>query len=298
MADCKNFGEWIMLALLCRPEARELRVLAWKSDRDLSLVNGGAPWIVAVHDSESFRDAPSLAALAEEAVRAEPDFDPALLSYVCPPESGLPAKLTATQLKGRLLDDEISKDAAHTPYLRPLSQPKFRRESKGLTPAERGTATHLALQFLNFHDLDAKQQVSDMTAAGKLTEEQAGAVDIKALEGFLNSSLADEIRKAEQVLREYRFTLLVSAREYAPAAPKDDFILLQGVADCCFYSPDGLTIVDFKTDHVYHYDDINTRAEHYRPQLNAYSLALSRVLQRPVHRKILYFLSPGKMIEV
>lgn len=298
VADCKNFGEWIMLALLCRPEAQELRDLAWKSDRDLSLVNGGAPWIVVVHDSESFRDAPSLAALAEEAVRAEPDFDPALLSYVCPPESGLPAKLTATQLKGRLLDDEISKDAAHTPYLRPLSQPKFRRESKGLTPAERGTATHLALQFLNFHDLDAKQQVSDMTAAGKLTEEQAGAVDIKALEGFLNSSLADEIRKAEQVLREYRFTLLVSAQEYAPAAPKDDFILLQGVADCCFYSPDGLTIVDFKTDHVYHYDDINTRAEHYRPQLNAYSLALSRVLQRPVHRKILYFLSPGKMIEV
>lgn len=299
VANCKNFGEWIMLTLLCRPEARKLRDLGLVYDRDVCITgDGGAPWTVAVHDSEEFRDAPSLAVLAEEAVRAEPDFDPALLAYVCPPEAGLPAKLTATQLKGRLLDDEISRNAAHTPYLRPLSQPKFRRESKGLTPAEQGTATHLALQFLDFHNMDVKRQTEDMAAAGKLTQEQANAVDIRALEGFLHSPLAGEIRKAERVLREYRFTLLVSAREYAPTAPEDDSILLQGVVDCCFDSPDGLTIVDFKTDHVYGQDDIHTRAEHYRPQIDVYSLALSRVLQRPVHRKILCFLSPGKIIEL
>lgn len=73
-------------------------------------------------------------------------FDPALLTFRYPyqRETTLPAKLTATQLKGRALDQEIAEDAYHTPYIRPLVQPKFRREKKGLTPAERGTATILS----------------------------------------------------------------------------------------------------------------------------------------------------------
>ena len=64
-------------------------------------------------------------------------------------ETLLPAKVTATQLKGRALDEEIAENAVHTPYLRPLTRPKFRRESHGLTPAEQGTATHLVLQYLD-----------------------------------------------------------------------------------------------------------------------------------------------------
>ena len=40
------------------------------------------------------------------------------------------------------------------------------------------------------------------------------------------------------------------------------------------------------------------RAERYRPQLEAYSLALTRVLGTPVTRRVLCFLSPGKTVEV
>ena len=47
-------------------------------------------------------------------------FDPALLAYVYPylRETTLPAKVTATQLKGRPADQEIAERALHTPYLR------------------------------------------------------------------------------------------------------------------------------------------------------------------------------------
>ena len=38
------------------------------------------------------------------------------------------------------------------------------------------------------------------------------------------------------------------------------------------------------------------RAEHYRPQLEAYSRALERVLERPVVRRELYFLRAGTSI--
>ena len=87
-------------------------------------------------------------------------------------------------------------------------------------------------------------------------------------------------RQGEHVLREYPFTLLVDAALYDPAAGAGEEMLLQGVVDCCFETAAGLTVVDFKTDHVRTAQEVALRAEHYRPQLEAYSLALSQVLEK------------------
>ena len=183
-----------------------------------------------------------------------------------------------------------------------LSQPVFRRESKGLTPAERGSATHLVLQYLDFRNPDVPAQAAALAEKGLLTARQAQAVDVPSLRRLLASPLAEELRSAEaagrEVLREYRFTLLVSAREFDPQAAAEDAILLQGVADLCFETEEGLTVVDFKTDRVRTPPEVEDRAEVYRPQLEAYSLALSRVLDRPVTRRLLYFLVPGQAVEV
>jgi len=302
VAACHNFGEWLLLPLLCRPEAEPFRALAGAEVPVIPCA--GAPWEIYVHDSEDYRDRPLRPLLTVEEGGGEPSFDPALLSFEYPyrRESALPAKLTATQLKGRLLDQEIAENAAHIPYIRPLSQPRFRREEKGLTPAERGSATHLVLQYLNFTVPDADAQIAALEARNLLTSQQAQAVDVPALRRLLASPLAEELRAAEAAgrkpLREYRFALLVPAREYAPDASEEDSILLQGVADCCFEGPEGLTVVDFKTDHVRTPEDIRLRAEHYRPQLEAYSLALGRVLGKPVVRRVLYFLTPGETVEL
>ena len=51
--------------------------------------------------------------------------------------------------------------------------------------------------------------------------------------------------------REYRFTVLMDARDYDGMSVGGDEILLQGVVDCWFETPDGLTVVDFKTDRVF-----------------------------------------------
>ena len=58
-----------------------------------------------------------------------------------------------------------------------------------------------------------------------------------------------------------------------------------------------MTILDFKTDHVYG-DMLQQRASYYAPQLEAYSKALSRIFQMPVKRRILYFFSSGLAILV
>ena len=61
---------------------------------------------------------------------------------------------------------------------------------------------------------------------------------------------------------------------------------------------EGLTVVDFKTDRVRTPEEIAERAQHYRPQLEAYSRALERVLEKKVVRRALYFLVPGETVEV
>lgn len=297
-ASAKSFGDWILLPLLCRPEAAPLRDFAGAEAAE-HYEGDDAPWQVFVHDGEDFRPAAG-AVFREEAREQAGNFDPGLLEFTYPyeRETRLPAKITATQLKGRALDEEIAERAAHTPYLRPLSQPKFRRESRGLTPAERGTAIHLVLQYLDFGDMDAAAQVSSMAERALLTPEQAAAVDVPALERFLTSPLAEEIRGGRNVLREYRFTLLMEARAYDPRASAEDAMLLQGVVDCCFETESGLTVVDFKTDRVETAAEVRNRAESYRPQLEAYSQALEQVLEKPVVRRALYFLHSGTAVEI
>ena len=59
-----------------------------------------------------------------------------------------------------------------------------------------------------------------------------------------------------------------------------------------------MTVVDFKTDRVHTPDAVAERAEHYRPQLEAYSLALEQVLEQKVTRRTLYFLNAGETVDI
>ena len=65
--------------------------------------------------------------------------------------------------------------------------------------------------------------------------------------------------------------------------------MLQGVVDCFWLEPDGIVLVDFKTDKTPYGPE--ERAAHYAPQLRAYARALSRMYGLPVKEKILYFFS-------
>ena len=299
VAEGRTLGDWVLLPLLCRPEAAPLRAMA-ETEIDQLYIGEDSSWQVFLHDSEDYRERPARPQATAEETGETALFDPELLSFIYPyqRETALPAKVTATQLKGRPADQEIAEYAAHTPYLRPLSQPNFRRERQGLTPAERGTATHLVLQYLDFSNVDVAGQIEALRQRSLLTDQQAAAVETAPLERFLRSPLAEEIRKSRSVLREYRFTLLMDARDYDPAAAAGEEILLQGVVDCCFETADGLTVVDFKTDRVFSALEVRQRAEHYRPQLEAYSRALERVLEKKVVRRALYFLAAGETMEI
>ena len=73
--------------------------------------------------------------------------------------------------------------------------------------------------------------------------------------------------------------------------------MLQGVVDLFTIQNSEVTVVDFKTDYVTE-STIAEKIALYRPQLEAYSDALERILELPVKRKILYFFHNGVAIEL
>ena len=301
VAEGKCCGDWILLPLLCRLESGPLRALGGEV-ADITESEAAFPWEVAVHWDTDLAEAQPLADWRETVAEREEAqaFDPALLEFRYPyqAETLLPAKMTATQMKGREADREIAEDAPKAPSLRPLTQPRFRRSGGDLTAAEAGTAVHLALQYLDFSDFHVAGQIAGMEEKHLLTPAQAAAVPAWELERFLRSPIAEELRSAETLLREYRFTVLLPALALSGDAAAEDHVLLQGIVDCCFGGKEGpLTVLDFKTDHVKG-EELRLRAERYRPQLEAYSEALARVLERPVGRRILCFLHAGETVEL
>ena len=291
VASCGCLGDWLLLPLLCTAQGAKLCRWAETEPPVLSTDDGG--WQVYLWDDPAA--AAGAAAGQEGVITALPPraaFDPAALELHY---SGLratvtPGKVTATQLKGRVIDEEI---AEGTVSHRPVSfeKPKFLQEITGLTAAEKGTAVHTVMQYIDFSIPATAEAVAAAVEALRqrrlLTAQQAQAVDCGMIARFLASPLAQRIRSAGQVWREYRFALLTDAALYDAGAAGEE-ILLQGVVDCAFATEHGLTVVDFKTDRITP-EETAARAEVYRPQLEAYALALGQVLEKPVTERILYF---------
>ena len=145
-------------------------------------------------------------------------------------------------------------------------------------------------------DLGSSREVQAAAAANTAGSVAAEAVDTERIRAFLATPLAQEIRQARQVWREYRFALLMPAALYDPAAEGEE-LMLQGVVDCAFRTEEGLVVVDFKTDRLAPGEEPQ-RAEEYRPQLEAYAQALERVMEEKVCRKVLYFFSTGATINL
>ena len=82
-------------------------------------------------------------------------------------------------------------------------------------------------------------------------------------------------------------------RELLPGEDAEERVLLQGVIDCFFLEDGELVLVDYKTDRVEKEEEIRSRAEHYRVQLETYERALKRIFGLPVKEKRLCFLRTG-----
>ena len=296
-----SLGDWILMTALLRTEAGELHAVAGKpQDCAVSQI----PWIIRYHAAVEL---PAGTAGQKTAPTAQNPVDISALreslAYRYPHMAAqtLPSKLTATQLKGRFLDQEADDGSPRPQEFRGrLRKPSLIRTEKPLTPAQRGTAVHQAMQYLDFEktaNLDEiEAQLARMEPEAFLTPAQAAAVDPEKLLRVFTGPLGQKIREADRVLREFKFSLLTDAGAFVPEA-KEDQILLQGVTDCCLFKNGSIAVVDFKTDRVRHGEE-QAAGERYRPQLEAYAHALSRIFGRPVSGMLLYFFATDALVEL
>lgn len=288
---------WICMALLRHPAGECLRDAA----QAVVPVIASAPDVFEVSISTPQQIGTRDAVLEEPEVQAELSEITPELHYPAAFLAELPAKLTATSVKRTFKAEEAAEDTKPPRRERTLRRPFF--EQKPLTSAERGTAHHLFLQFAKYDGLDTPEgiarELERLRTRKIMSEAQLNAIQPEKLLRFFQSRLYREDFAAGQVRREFKFSVLVPASVYygeAAQMPEEE-VLLQGVIDCLIETPEGFTVVDFKTDRVTA-DSAADRAESYREQLDAYRLAVETVFEKPVLRQVLFFLAIGAEIEV
>lgn len=277
LRNASDFSRWLAVAALAGGDALPIHMHGLED--------------AGFAETEQSAPAPEDGAVAEAltALRQKLDF-----VYPWRGAADLPSKLTATELKGAAEED------ADAQYLTETAELRFRQPEpnapRALNAAQRGTAMHTFLQYVDFARADSPKDLAGeaarLTAEGFLRPEEAAVLDLNAAARFFASPTGQRLRAAKEPLREFRFLLLADAAAYFPAAGQEDQLLLQGVVDCCFAEDGGLTVLDYKTDHVTA-AQVPARAERYRGQLAAYAAALERIFGLPVRQCVLWFLHCG-----
>lgn len=285
-----NFSDLVLTALMRHPAADELRKLSgvdvpiFLSEKDRFKLK------VVVSDSESFMTESA----NEQKIAAKPVFfnevqarldysDPrSVLSYV-------PAKRAASDGSERGINREYFAS----------SRPAF-MSSGGLTPAQRGTATHKFMQFSDYSAARAniESELARLVDGGFLSEDEGKAVNIGAAKRFFMSPLAERIFASDNVMREKKFAALFPAKFFYPeltGEAAEEKIVVQGIADCVFVEDGELVIVDYKTDTGV---DAEALLDRYSAQLEIYREALSQALGMPVKETLLYSFFMNSTVKV
>lgn len=244
---------------------------------------------------------------------ASPRADAALerICFVDPYRSyaNLPAAVAVTATKEQKRDDfsyalpargELRMESTSR-----LGIARFLADRSIGSATDKGTATHLVLQHLNFvgslTTADIESQIQAMVKHRILTSLEAKWVDLSAVLWFVKSELGILMREnASKVRHEMSVYFPIASKRSPETIVSDDpmdRIMVRGRLDALIALPDGSIIIDYKTDSVPPLL-VQNRAESYRPQLQAYREAIERITSKPVLRASLVFLAAQMICDV
>ena len=179
-------------------------------------------------------------------------------------------------------------------------------------PLLAGTAAHLVIASVDLGrpvTLKEIERVKDrLVSEHAVTAEMAEGIDAEMILAFFQSELGSVVLdESNRVLREWPFAYAQPIAEQedhacatvgtAPNRASGEFIVVQGVIDALVQTPQGLIVIDFKTDRVGR-SDIAARAETYRGQVDLYARAAAAILRDRVLAKWLYFTAPRQAVQV
>lgn len=287
--NASSFSDWLLTCALRHPNGIELRE---RAGVEVPVICGKYTSFWRVETLLPSPASEPLLLVSEEVAPPDPEFLEVLrarFAYRYPHEHALnlPSKVTASALA-----EESARpwDAS----VRTLPRPSFLSQ-KGLTPAERGTATHAFLQFCDFKSAqeNSELEVQRLVSHGFLTKEEGEAVDLRHVSSFFETSIYKRMEQAEQLYREYRFTAEIPASLVQPDAVGEEVVVLQGAVDCAFVENGELVIVDYKTDRG---SDEAALWARYEKQLSLYAMALEQCFDLPVKETLLYSFALGKAV--
>ena len=297
--DAICLGDWVLLAAVGRTEAGELHALG---GRPAETVSDEYPWKIRV------AAAPAASQAAIQTAASDHSFPKEILAelttaagfrYEHIAATKAPSKQTATGIKGRVKDSEASENTEEPKnVVRSWRRPSFeagRVEGKTI-----GNAIHSAMQYICYgnctDESGVRAEVDRLVREGFLTADQGQLVDCCQITAFFATDVGKKLCNGVPHLREFKFSILDKGERYGDGL-EGESVLLQGVVDCALLEEDGITVLDFKTDYVTE-ETIADRTERYRSQLEIYSDAISRIYERPVKTRYLYFFRLNRFVEI
>ncbi|MCL4446037.1 MAG: UvrD-helicase domain-containing protein [Actinobacteria bacterium] len=159
-----------------------------------------------------------------------------------------------------------------------------RRRTRGRAGTAVGRAVHAVLQCVDLESGEGLEALARGFARSERVSSQESQV--KALvQAALNSRAVREAVAGGTYWREMYV-----------GAPVGD-VLLEGIVDLLFEGPNGLEIVDYKTDRAGGDEELDEASERYRLQGGAYAVAIEQCLNREVDRCTFLFLRTDGSVE-
>ncbi len=284
-AMARSMQDWLMMCMLLYPDLNFIEKIA---DEKLQFQNNDfeIEWF-AKSESNIIKEGAEDETLIQNApvkIMPNPEIIKALKENVFFEYDSRLSKLLS-----KLAVSEISKeDEPSIENKIVLKKPSF--YSKKLSGAEKGSATHIFMQYAIFEkaiqnpELELKRLISN----GYLSPKQGESVDLQKIKKFFDSSLYERIKNSQNIFREKKFLMKISDldlndelhEKYAGTNG-----MIQGIADCIFEENDGMVLIDYKTDYAAQKSELS---EKYFRQLELYKYALDKLYPKKIKEIRIY----------
>ena len=189
-----------------------------------------------------------------------------------------------------------------------LGKPKFIESIQKPSATEIGTATHTILQLIELTqgptEASLEKLIEELVQDKIIQPTIAQAIDRHKIIAFYHSNFGKYLlEKAEQVVREQPFSMLMDAHELIKDYPDftEDDLLIHGMIDGYIEEENDCLLYDYKTDHIVDPENSNEIAKiinRYRGQLTLYRKALAESTKKEVSKVLLVLLSAGVIIDM
>ncbi|NLB61036.1 MAG: helicase-exonuclease AddAB subunit AddA [Clostridiales bacterium] len=167
-----------------------------------------------------------------------------------------------------------------------------------LNALDLGSATHVVFERISIkaHDeASVKEEIQRIVSDGHLTQQEADSINIRGIVNFFSSDLGKRLIASPLYEREQEFTCRFPANELLSNSESSEYMLLQGVVDCCFLENGKWILVDYKTDSVSGFSEerLQKHALQHLTQLQLYARALEIMTKKEVMQGYIHFVQGG-----